>query len=192
MRLDHYIFLLLLALIVALGFLFPDYIRKNRELKETLATIDSLEAVLELTPELDTIYRDTVIYALIPRPFPVLRIDTIYDTITRENVVKRSYGDSIPTDDLTLFYQAQTYGELVGLDIWYDLKAPTQIIRTIKLPPDPVKPEVFRAYATMGVSIDENIGIAPGLNVALKKWSVGYGYDIIDDEHNITVGRRLY
>jgi hypothetical protein len=125
-------FMLIFVMVGSFVYVVPRYYQLNKEHKQLQAAYDSLGAIVVLEPRIDTFYNDTTVYV---QTNIVVR-DSFYipDTFFVD-VCKylRNYRDSIPGDDLTLYYDLQTRGTLVGLDIWYNLHSPTTIIQYVPI-----------------------------------------------------------
>lgn len=125
-------FMLILVMVGSFVYVVPRYYQLSKDHKQLQAAYDSLGAIIVLEPKIDTFYRDTTVYL---HTNIVVR-DSIYipDTLFVDvcNYL-RSYRDSIPGDDLTLYYDLQTRGKLIGLDIWYNLHTPTTIIQYVPI-----------------------------------------------------------
>lgn len=129
-----------------------------------------------------------------PKPIP----EPVY--IDKTDSTIRQYNDSFTTPDLTLFYEARTRGELLGLKPSYRLKSQkiieyrdsiyytTKTITTIK-----ERGGLFVGL-TVGFSVKTKKPEA-GVNLMFttkKGLSVGYSYMIYSNAHYATVMYRVF
>ena len=192
MKVDHYILIFLLLLMTWCAFITPKYFTDKKDIKELRRVNDSLLAYANADILTDTFFSDTTVY--VPSK-PIIVRDSIYvhDTVNFELCrYIRTYCDTFDGGDATVYYELQTTGTLDDIDLWYQLHVPREIIKTktIVLPPPHEPP--FRAYMSMGVHIDDKVSVSVGGNIAMKRWAVGYYYDIPESEHGILISRRLY
>lgn len=142
----------------------------------------------------DTIDRPYEVIKFKPQYFPK------YDTITKisyqvdSNLCKyeRTYTDSFPDSNVTIFTDIKTIGVLKLNKVSYRLKVPQTIIQTNNITTTVAVPNKWDVYlnTTVGGNIDQfDFGVGGALRV--KKTYIGYNYFLIGKTHNVTVGARI-
>lgn len=111
-----------------------------------------------------------------------------------EHETAQLYQDSIEDENLTLYYKSMVQGKLLDYNLNYKLKVPKQITQTITIT-KPIPMPAYSLWFNTGTGINPNgfASLTFGLQFISKKgWSLGYGYDVLQNQHELTLGVQLW
>lgn len=186
-------------LIVALfGYIiFLEQCKGSRNQAEPLQTRPDTTIVI------DTIFPTPIIVQMprqvVPEP-RILYVDRDRNIIptaqvdTNQHQAAQLYQDSLEDENLTIYYKSMVQGSLLDYSLDYKLKIPTQITKTIEI----VKPVPIPAHRLMfntGVGVDYQglSSVTVGIQfVSRQSWAVGYDYDVLQNQHSIKLGIKLW
>ena len=157
-------------------YLLPHHFSMRKKIADITAERDSLAQTIVSLPSIDTIYRDTTIYVNMP---PVVSLDSVLDTFYIEGCnYLRTYRDSAKQEEITLYWDLQTKGTLIGMDIWYDLHVPLVITKTVPVHSTTVtNPKNLSFYGELGYLYTREMeGVFIGARVSYKRYGLGYSY----------------
>lgn len=156
-------------------------------LKEPLVPIKNDTTIIH---HKDTIWTKDTIFSFKHIKIPVKQVDTVFKPIYIDtNDCKRVfvYKDSLVDSNLIIYYKDYIQGILRDKELSYKLKVPLKIydsvIETIKIHPK------FVLYGTLGIG--QGI-IAPGGEVALKRFKIGLGYNFQTRSYMGTLSYKLF
>lgn len=119
---------------------------------------------------------------------PISQVDPL------EHETAQLYQDSIEDENLTLYYKSMVQGELLDYNLDYKLKIPKRITNTVTI----TKPTPIPAHSLLlntGVGVDPNgfSSVTVGLQfVSNRGWALGYDYDVLQNQHEVKLGIRLW
>jgi hypothetical protein len=187
------LYAIILFCVGALFYVGPRYYVLNKQHQQLQANYDSLGKIAIMEPHIDTVYKDTTIYLTTKLTVR----DSIYiPDIQFVDVCRflRTYRDTIEGDDVTLYYDMQTRGSLIGLDIWYDIHTPTTITHYIPIHttiPCKIRPWAF--YVNTGVVTNlRDMEMYMGGSAYYKRFGIHYNFFPGSTIHQIGVGVKLY
>lgn len=141
----------------------------------------------------DTIFPDPKIVhdlKIVKIPYPV--VDTFYKPIVLDsNACNRIYvyQDSVIDSNLVWRYKAYTQGVLRDLKSNYTLKVPLRIIDSVKVTTTIIKRPTIEFYG--GLTLGQGI-IAPTAEVGLKRFKIGFGYNIQGHNYLGSVSYKIF
>jgi hypothetical protein len=155
--------------------------------------------------QVDTLYPPPQVVTLsAPIPLPekiylTVQGERIVDTLqlTESSRTAQVYTDTFITEDLDVYYTATVSDacQLISNDIDYQLKVPKEIVRTETITikePIPVPNNQVLLTGEVGSNWQGRTSIAPGIQfVDRRGWAIGYSYDVINQQHSVSIGIRL-
>lgn len=157
----------------------------------------------DTTIQMDTILPPPVIVHMAAQAVPepvIIYIDSSKNIIAQENFDSnlhqsaQLYQDSIEDKNLTLYYKSMVDGQLLDFNFDYKLKVPKSITKTVTITkPVPAPSHELRINLGVGTDFQSFSSVTVGAEfISNKGWSVGYDYDILQQNHNVTVGFPIW
>lgn len=119
---------------------------------------------------------------------PISQVDTnVHQTA-------QLYQDSLEDDNLTIYYKSMVQGELLDYNLDYKLKIPKQITKTIEIT-KPIPIPAHSLFFNTGVGVDPLglTSVTVGMQfISAKGWGVAYDYDVLQNQHEVKLGIRLW
>lgn len=143
----------------------------------------------------------------IPAPYKVVEFKTKYfpawDTVRPDSSkwnadlckFERTYTDSLPDSNVTIFTDIKTIGILKSSQVKYRLKVPLRIETTIRTDSTYIKtvPNKWSILAIGGVGGNQSkFNATVGGAIRYKKGYYGYEYNLVDKTHNAKIGFVLF
>lgn len=195
MKMIKYLQIFAVGILAGLAIYF--IISLESKLKDSRLNAERYKRLFELCSNAkpDTVYYDTTVYIPVPKPFPVVDTLVYIDTLLMP-YKKIRYADTMFYDDLHLYYDIVTIGELDELGLGYDIKAMKEIIKTITLPPDTLYEEICRPAVGLYGSLSwmkypDGTMIYIGGDVSYKRFILGLGYDPVNRGASARVSVRI-
>lgn len=157
----------------------------------------------DTTIVVDTILPAPIIVQLprqtVPTP-TIIYIDSSKNIVQKESIdtaIHQSvqlYQDSLEDENLTVYYQSVVEGELLQNSLDYKLKIPKQITKRIEITkPVPAPASALLFNTGVGVNPLGITGVTVGMQfISNKGWALGYDYDVLQNQHEVTLGIRLW
>ncbi|WP_052596088.1 hypothetical protein [Aureispira sp. CCB-QB1] len=157
----------------------------------------------DTTIVVDTILPAPIIVQLprqtVPAP-TIIYIDSSKNIVQKESIdtaIHQSvqlYQDSLEDENLTVYYQSVVEGELLQNSLDYKLKIPKQITKRIEITkPVPAPASALLFNTGVGVNPLGITGVTVGMQfISNKGWALGYDYDVLQNQHEVTLGIRLW
>jgi hypothetical protein len=113
---------------------------------------------------------------------------------TNQHQAAQLYQDSLEDENLTIYYKSMVQGLLLDYSLDYKLKIPTQITKTIEIrKPIPVPAHCLMFNTGVGVDHQGLSSVTVGIQfVSRKSWAVGYDYDVLQNQHRMKLGIKLW
>lgn len=168
---------------------------------------NSNQAPISLRPDttiqVDTFLPPPVIVQMAAQSVPdpiIIYIDSSKNIVAKEHFDSslhqsaQLYQDSIEDENLTLYYKSVVDGQLLDYNFDYKLKVPKSITKTVTITkPVPAPNHELRLNLGVGTDFKDLSSVTIGAEfISNKGWSVGYAYDILQQNHNVTVGFPIW
>lgn len=155
--------------------------------------------------QLDTILPAPVVVQMSAAPIPpptIIYIDStqkqptpvVVEQTDKAAMPVHQYQDSLNDENLTIYYDAVVEGKLLQNKLDYQLKIPKQITKTITIKePTPVPTNALLLTGGAGINSTGLSSVLVGMQFVSKRgFAVGYEYDILQNNHQIKLGVRLF
>ena len=155
---------------------------------------DKPSTITPTKPEKEIVYVDSIVY--VPKPYPVYIEKKVevpvpyYVEVDKENetIVRRRYRDVVQMDDsLSVSYDAYVTGSLDSLSLGVKDTRPEKIIYRTK--------EIQVKSSQRGIYVGGSVGprsLAPSVVYQSEKNLFGVGYDIVNQNAQISYHRKLF
>lgn len=101
------------------------------------------------------------------------------------------YSDTLSDENLDIYYNSLTHGNLLSSDISYQLKVPTIITNTVHKP-IPTKQNQWLLIGEAGGNMQSFSNLSLGVqHISKKGWVKGYKYNVMQNTHNGVLGIKI-
>lgn len=188
-RIKNYTMIIMLGIIVIL--LFWNSCNNPVTDKSENKPLVTHDTFVKVTPPPDTVVVTKIKY------FPVAGAIQLVDSSKwNKDLCKfeRTYLDSIPDSNVTIYTDIKTIGILKSSQIKYKLHVPLRIETTIRTDSTYIKtvPNKWEFLAIGGIGGNESkFNATLGASLKYKRGYYGYEYNFVDKTHNAKVGFML-
>lgn len=155
-------------------------------------TVVKVENLVEI--QIDSFYQKEIVY--LDRVVPSAP-DTVY--IVAEDTISR-YAGVVEDTTININYEAETIGQLVGLELSYEIKKPTLIEKTVTetvFKTETITEKIYKGGFYIGSGLRYEPAQSPIITTDVgyltpKGWYYGYSFEPSTKSHKITAKKRLF